>query len=87
MTVAEAQCRYLSPARFEDEVIVDVKDLGTRLVRFGYEMSVENGGARSREGKRRTCSWRTTCNRCGYRKSTALFSGLPHKSPTLKDQV
>jgi acyl-CoA thioester hydrolase len=40
MAVAEAQCRYRAPARFDDEVIVRtwVAEANKRLVAFGYEM-------------------------------------------------
>ncbi len=53
LAVAEAQCRYLSPARFDDEVIVEtsLKNAGARLVRFGYEMSVENGARKIARGE------------------------------------
>lgn len=40
LTVAEASCRYLSPARYDDEVIVrtSVSRASTRLLEFGYEI-------------------------------------------------
>ena len=40
LVVVEANCRYLRPARFDDEVLVraTVKSANTRLVEFGYEM-------------------------------------------------
>ncbi len=40
LAVAEARCRYLAPARFDDEVIVktSIQEATTRMVRFGYEM-------------------------------------------------
>ena len=40
LAVAEAACRYVSPARFDDEVIVKtwVETAHARLVEFGYEM-------------------------------------------------
>ncbi len=40
LAVAEASCRYLYPARFDDEVIVRtwVEQASPRLVTFGYEM-------------------------------------------------
>jgi acyl-CoA thioester hydrolase len=40
LAVAEARCRYLAPARFDDEVIVktSIEEATTRMVRFGYEM-------------------------------------------------
>jgi acyl-CoA thioester hydrolase len=40
LAVVEAQCRYLHPARYDDEVIVStqVRKAGQRGVQFGYEM-------------------------------------------------
>ena len=40
LAVAEANCRYASPARFDDEVIVKtwIEQAGTRMVKFAYEM-------------------------------------------------
>jgi acyl-CoA thioester hydrolase len=42
LAVAEATCRYRSPARFDDEVIVRtwIEDANTRIVIFHYEMRV-----------------------------------------------
>ena len=43
--VAEANCRYRSPARFDDEVIVKawVEEANARIVIFHYEMRLEDG--------------------------------------------
>jgi len=40
LAVAETNCRYLSPARFDDEVTVKawIEKADRRMVRFGYEM-------------------------------------------------
>ncbi len=40
LAVVEANCRYLSPARYDDEVIVRtrIEKAHQRLVRFGYEI-------------------------------------------------
>jgi acyl-CoA thioester hydrolase len=40
LAVAEAHCRYRSPARFDDEVIVKtwVEEANSRTVTFAYEM-------------------------------------------------
>ena len=40
LAVVEAHCRYHSPARYDDEVMVTtwIEKATTRLVRFGYEM-------------------------------------------------
>jgi acyl-CoA thioester hydrolase len=45
LAVAEATCRYRSPARFDDEVIVKtwIEDANTRIVIFHYEMRLEEG--------------------------------------------
>ena len=46
LAVVEANCRYLSPARYDDEVIVrtQIEDANPRMVRFGYELiSAEDG--------------------------------------------
>ena len=40
LAVAEVGCRFLSPARYDDEVVVHtcIEEAGPRMVRFGYEM-------------------------------------------------
>jgi len=40
LAVAEAQCRYRAPARFDDEVIVKtwIEQANPRMVTFAYEM-------------------------------------------------
>jgi acyl-CoA thioester hydrolase len=40
LAVVGAECRYLSPARYDDEVIVKtwVEQANPRMIRFGYEM-------------------------------------------------
>src|SRR6185369_10620852 len=40
LAVAEANCRYASPARYDDEVIIktSVEEAGGRMVTFAYEM-------------------------------------------------
>jgi acyl-CoA thioester hydrolase len=46
LAVVEANCRYLSPALYDDEVIVRtiIEEATPRLVRFGYRlMSAEDG--------------------------------------------
>ncbi len=46
LAVVEVNCRFLSPARFDDEVIVKtwVEEATTRMIRFGYEMRLADGG-------------------------------------------
>ncbi len=40
LVVAEAECRYLAPALFDDEIIIEtrVAEAGARLIRFEYRM-------------------------------------------------
>jgi acyl-CoA thioester hydrolase len=46
LAVAEASCRYRSPARFDDEVIVRtwIEEANTRIVTFGYRMLAAGAG-------------------------------------------
>lgn len=43
LAVAEVGCRFLFPARYDDEVTVRtwIEEAGTRMVRFGYELRCE----------------------------------------------
>ena len=45
LAVAEACCRYRSPARYDDEVIVKtwIEEANTRMATFGYEMRLAEG--------------------------------------------
>jgi len=45
LAVAEASCRYRSPARFDDEVAIRVwvEEANSRMVTFHYEMRVAEG--------------------------------------------
>jgi len=45
LAVIEAQCRYLFPARFDEDVIIEtrVAEANTRIVSFGYEMRLVDG--------------------------------------------
>lgn len=51
LTVAEATCRYLSPARYEDEVIIETElsRVRSRAVEFTYR--IKRGEALLAEGK------------------------------------
>ena len=53
LAVVDAHCRYLSPARFDDEVMIETTllDSNTRLARFGYDMSVDNGERKIARGE------------------------------------
>ena len=53
LAVVEARCRYLSPARYDEEVIVEtwVEQATPRLVRFGYRMHEAAGGRELASGE------------------------------------
>ena len=52
ITVADARCRYKSPARYDDELIVRtwIRNLRTSLVHFGYEVLRATDGLLLAEG-------------------------------------
>ncbi len=47
MIVAEARCRYRTPARYEDDLIVRTRitEFSRRTVRFGYEIERADGAS------------------------------------------
>ena len=47
LAVAEAQCRYAQPARYDDEVVVEttVREAHSRMVTFAYKMKRAEDGA------------------------------------------
>ena len=53
LAVAEARCRYSSPARFDEEVVIRtwVEEANTRMVRFAYEMLLAEGGRKLATGE------------------------------------
>ena len=52
LAVAESHCRYRSPARFDDEVIVrtSIEKANTRMVTFNYELCLAEGDRRLATG-------------------------------------
>lgn len=52
LTVAEANCRYLSPARYDEEVIIrtGIARAHARMVAFGYELVSAESGRNLAEG-------------------------------------
>jgi acyl-CoA thioester hydrolase len=53
IAVAEAKCRYRSPARYDEEILVRTKLLNVResVVHFGYELRRAEDGALIAEGE------------------------------------
>ena len=62
LAVIEAQCRYLFPARFDKDVIIEtrVAEANSRIVSFAYEMRLVDG----RKLATAQVSFRD-CRRCG----------------------
>jgi len=52
LAVAQSQCTYRSPARFDDEVIVKtwIEEANRRMVTFAYEMRLAEGDRRLATG-------------------------------------
>ena len=53
LAVAEATCRCLFPARYDEEIVVKtrVKQAGSRMVRFVYEMTEAESGRKLATGE------------------------------------
>jgi len=53
LAVVEAHCRYLHPARYDDQVLVRtwIEEASPRMVRFGYEMLLAEGGRKLATGQ------------------------------------
>ena len=52
LTVVEANCRYLAPAFYDDEIIIrtTIEQATPRLVRFGYQILSSDSGRLLAEG-------------------------------------
>jgi acyl-CoA thioester hydrolase len=55
LAVAEADCRYSSPARFDDEVVIKawIDQAGSRMVTFAYEMRLAEDDRKLATGRTR----------------------------------
>ncbi|HWB86180.1 MAG TPA: thioesterase family protein [Bryobacteraceae bacterium] len=55
LAVAEATCRYASPARFDDEVVIKtwIENANPRMVTFAYEMRLAEDGRKLATGQTR----------------------------------
>ena len=55
MAVVDAHCRYVSPARYDDEICVETRiaDANRRMVEFKYEISEASDGRRLATGETR----------------------------------
>jgi acyl-CoA thioester hydrolase len=53
LTVAEASCRYASPALYDEEVIVEtwIEQAHARMIQFGYEMKEASSSRRLATGE------------------------------------
>lgn len=61
LAVVDAQCRYLHPARFDEEVIIDTRiaEASSRMVSFAYEMRLADSNRKLATGSTR----HVFCNR------------------------
>ena len=52
LAVAECKCRYVFPARFDDEVVIrtSLEEAHPRMVTFAYEMALIDGGRKLATG-------------------------------------
>jgi acyl-CoA thioester hydrolase len=52
LAVVEAHCRYLSPAQYDEEILIRtrIEEASSRKVRFGYELFSSDDGRRLAEG-------------------------------------
>jgi acyl-CoA thioester hydrolase len=55
LAVTECNCRYVFPARFDDEVVIQtsLEDADPRMVTFRYQMSLADGGRKVASGHTR----------------------------------
>jgi acyl-CoA thioester hydrolase len=46
LAVVDAHCRYISPARYDEEVLIttSISNSNRRMVEFAYDMRNESGG-------------------------------------------
>jgi acyl-CoA thioester hydrolase len=53
MAVVDASCRYISPARYDDEILIrtSVEKLNRRLITFAYSISNASTGELLAQGK------------------------------------
>ena len=77
LAVAESCCRYRSPARFDDQVVVKtwVEAAHSRMVTFAYEMRLAEGGRPLASATRATSSWTAGWRAHACPKSTSPCSG------------
>ncbi len=55
LAVVEAHCRYLYPARFDEEIVVETRiaEANSRIVSFAYEMRLAEGDRKLAKGSTR----------------------------------
>jgi acyl-CoA thioester hydrolase len=83
LAVAEAKCRYRSPARFDDEVVIaaSIEEANTRMVTFAYSMSCAADGRELAAGSTRHIFVDREMRRTRLpEKYHAMFGLAPHPS-------
>ena len=76
LAVAEAQCRYRAPARFDDEVIVKtwIAEANPRMVTSPTKCGSPRAAANWPPGRPSTFFWVATCGLAGCRRSIGRVS-------------
>jgi acyl-CoA thioester hydrolase len=81
LAVAEARCRYASPARFDEDVIIRtwVEEANPRMVRFVYEMRLAADGRKLASGETKHIFLGRDLRPCRmpekYREKLAIHAG------------
>jgi len=87
LAVAEAHCRYASPARFDEEVVIRtwVADANPRMVRFAYEMRLAADGRKLATGETKHIFLGRNLRPCHmpekYRGKFAIHASGTHQEP------
>jgi acyl-CoA thioester hydrolase len=82
MMVAEAKCRYLAPARFEEKIRIRtaVGKSTDRVIRFGYEIHNKMTGQLLAKGETVHVVTDTECRPARLPDSYRRYFGLPPRS-------
>ncbi len=75
LSVVEAQCRYLYPARYDQEIIIQTEIIrsNSRMVEFAYEIHSLNPARLLATGSTRHMWLSLRCGRSSCRPNTAAY--------------
>ncbi|PWU09981.1 MAG: acyl-CoA thioesterase [Terriglobia bacterium] len=85
MAVVEANCRYLSPARFDDHIVVEtrIEQATSRTVTFAYEMRLVASGRKLASGHTRHMLVDRQFRRTRLPEKYFVMFGIDAKSKTM----